>query len=65
MLTDRHEAAMQRVMRASRELRDAQIELARLTDPDEQELAAFMAHERDGPRLRLLDGGLTTLERAS
>lgn len=45
---DQREAAIRRVERAARELRDAQLELAELTE-SAAELAAFVLHGEDRP----------------
>jgi hypothetical protein len=50
------EAAMQRVEAAARELRDAQLELAELTEPDAEHLAALIFRGQR-PRLRAVESG--------
>jgi hypothetical protein len=60
VLTPPQEAAMRRVLRAARELEDAQAELSRLFGiaKADGELEEFLAIG-DRPVLRLIDGGLS------
>jgi hypothetical protein len=60
VLTPPQEAAMRRVLRAARELEDAQAELSRLFGivKADDELEEFLAIG-DRPVLRLIDGGLS------
>jgi hypothetical protein len=51
------ELALRRVERAAQELRNARLDLLRLTESEDAELEAFLLHADDGPRLRVIDGG--------